>query len=797
MTSFAVALLVGELLSAWFAVGAPAAAIAALTLAGSLARVRRPIAVAARALAAAAIGAWLAGRALEPPNGCFVPAAAAAEKLWLVAEIEDAPTVIEDGGLRMRVIARAPGREPERICGSVVLTVSDPPGELSVGEKVRVHASLRRPRNFANPRAYDYRGSLARRGVWATARASGKGLVRIGGGEAGERSLASERQRIGKLIDASLPEPHAALLRSLVVGDQASIPAAVWDRIAAAGLAHLLSVSGLHIALVWGLVFALARGLLGRSEWLLLHLHVRGLAALTALPPAILYAALSGLSVPAARSVAMTALVVASLACGREVQPLRALCLAAAAVAVAWPGAPLEASFQLSFASVLALVLASDAWARRPRASLVPGWRDLLRDHVLLAVLVPAAALAGTAPLVALHFNRVTPIGLVTNPVLVPLTGTPATVLGLAGAAASLGSERLAEQLFALAYWPLEGLRAGAFFAAELPLATLRVPTPTLCELGLVYVLLALPWLPHERRRVVAALVLGALAADGAFWLRERRASGDLRARFVDVGQGDAAVLELPHGGVVVIDGGGFARSRLDIGERVLAPYLWSRKILRADVVVATHGDFDHRGGLDFVARELAPRELWVGARGDERGRLAALEREVRSHGGKVRPLVAGEELVVDGVRFECLHPPLGGVLSSNDSSLVLRIRFGAHTLLFTGDVEAGGEQAIAERSPPAPTTVLKVAHHGSATSSGDGFLRWAAPELAVISVGVGNGYGLPHPDVVTRYRRFRVPVLRTDRDGSVWVATDGDRMLVRPFERSSPPLCALAGVLC
>jgi competence protein ComEC len=797
LSPIAISLLAGEMLSAVGPLSGWAPLALALAL-GVLSVVRRsrPTGPWLACAGVASLGLWLASRTLEPPDGdCFLPDPEGAEKLWLDADIDDLPTSVETG-VRVRATVRVPGHAPERICGSVLLRIVDAP-EIAPGDRIHLHASVRRPRNFSNPRSYDYRGGLARRGIWVTGHASGAALVRLD--PAPPSRLAFERYRIGRLIDGALPARDAALLRALVIGDETGIPADLWDRVVAAGIAHLLSVSGLHIALVWGLGFTALRFLLARSEWLLLHVHVRALAAVVALPPAGAYAALAGLSVPAARSIAMTGLFVASLTAGREVAPKRILCLAGGAIGIAWPGAPLEISFQLSFASVLALIVATEAWSVRARARGKVALTPSLRERVLLVFLVPAAALVGTAPLVALHFNRLTPVGLFSNPILVPAAGTPATVIGLAGAAASFFSEPLARFTFALAYWPLELLQWGTAAAAALPWASLRVPTPTLVELGLPYVLFALPWTRPSLRRGLAVVAVGTFVLDAAWWVHERWLHADLRVRFLDVGQGDAAVLELPGGRTIVIDGGGFARSRFDVGERVVAPYLWSRKILHLDAIAVTHGDWDHQGGLHFLAREFAPGELWLGAAVAERARLRRLVGAVRSRGGTVRVLGPDDTALVEGpIRIRCLHPPAGEAGSANDSSLVLRLSMGERALLFTGDVGSEAERQIVADSESVATTVLKVPHHGSASSSSEAFLRWARPEVAVFSLAAGNGYGFPHPAVVARYRRLGTRMLRTDRDGSVLVTIAGELVDVRGNGSASLSIfCSGLGALC
>ncbi|MGH7899962.1 MAG: ComEC/Rec2 family competence protein, partial [Candidatus Binatia bacterium] len=448
----------GQLSSGWWRLPAsPAVMLVVVWL--TAATTARRLEPALRCLAALALGLCTATRALEPfPARCTLPPAEGV-KQWIEAVVEEPPTV-RPGRIRARVAAR-PRDDPESppLCGSVLLTILGS-SDLDVGDRLRLHASLRRPRNFANPRAYDHVAALARQGVWITGQTTSETIEHLGRDVAGWNvAIARERSRIGRLIDSALPLAEASLLRSLVVGDQASVPPELWDEITRAGLAHLLSVSGLHIAIVWGLAFAVLRWCLSRSERLLLRTHVRALAAVAALPGALFYALLAGLSIPAARSMAMTGLAVASLTAGREAQPLRILCLAAAAIAALRPGSPLDVSFQLSFAAVFSLIAVGQSWTKRRSRETSPARDAGWRDRIALALLVPAAALIGTAPLVALHFNRFTPIGVLTNPVLVPLAGTPATVLGLAGAAVSFASETVACRVFALAYWPLALLR--------------------------------------------------------------------------------------------------------------------------------------------------------------------------------------------------------------------------------------------------------------------------------------------------------------------------------------------------
>lgn len=801
MTSVVVGFLIGQGLSAWVPADDRRLVLAGLIASLASLRGRSALLALGRVAGAMALGAALAAFAATPPSrDCFLPHEPT--KSWIDVEVDDVSGDPGEG-LRARGRVRRAYGDGVALCGSALLTLPAGATEPRVGERWRFHASLRPVRSFANPRGFDSAGSLARRGIWTSGHVGRSGAVRLAPAPPSWNAAIGEaRRRIGQAIEESLPLDHAALLRSLVIGDQTRIRPELRRAVTDAGLAHLLSVSGLHVAIVWGLSFGAANWLLSRSEWLLLHASVRALAAAAGVPAALGYATLAGREVPALRSVTMTALLAFAWCAGRETDPLRLLVLAAGAVALARPGSPLDVSFQLSFVSVLALVLVGRWWNARRQArgaDAVPrSRRERVGDHVVLGVVVSAAALAGTAPLVALHFERLGWIGVLTNPVLVPLAGTPATVLGLAGAVMMPAHEPIARTLFALAWWPLEALRIGSRVAAAMPWASASVPKPTILEVALAYAALALPWLPAGRRRLVASVVAALLALDGAAWTYERALRGDLRARILDVGQGDAAVLELPRGRVVVIDGGGFGRSRFDVGERVVLPYLRSRKIGRIDALVATHGDWDHQGGLHALARALPVRQLWVPDSAAERARLDGLERAVTAHGGIVRPVSAGDLLLEDGtLRIDCLHPSTRASGSSNDASLVLRVRFGSTAMLFTGDIEGAGESAITRRFAPQQIDVLKVPHHGSRTSSGASLLGWANPRIAIVSAGAGNAYGFPDAGVIARYAEHGTRALRTDVDGSVWVESDGRRVAVRTRAESSAAVCSLLGALC
>jgi competence protein ComEC len=366
----------------------------------------------------------------------------------------------------------------------------------------------------------------------------------------------------------------------------------------------------------------------------------------------------------------------------------------------------------------------------------------------------------------------VAPAGLLSNLAIVPLAELGIVPLGLAGCLLSLvhaGLGGLLLDLAGLGAWAMAGLVR--WFAAWAP--SWRVATPSLLELGAWYVGLAAVALAGRRAWRIAGVCALMVASVFAVRLAAARASTVLTATFLDVGQGDACVLELPHGRVVVVDGGGSFDPGFDPGSQVIAPFLWRRGISRIDVVVLSHPHPDHANGLPFLVEHFEVGELWTN--GQDSG-LPALARLRELAGARRVPLALPRPLELAGVRLVPLAPLDGAgeiradpAASENDNSLVLEVAYRDRKLLFAGDLEADGEAELVRRGVR-PVEVLKVPHHGSRTSSTAGLLAASRPQLAVISVGERNRWGFPHPSVLARYGERGTRVARTDRDGAVTV---------------------------
>ena len=742
------------------------------------------------AVGACSLGAGLAGGRLAPPTAAF--AVAALPMPWrgrLAGDVRETPRV-RDGRTHLVVAARwsERGQRRERRRGLVRLTVRGVLPDVELGDRLVAPVTLRTPRNFATPGTFDVVGHLARRGIHATAFVWRSDDVRVlGRGAPGvRRALERWRRTVTARIAEHVPGRRGAVLQALIVGERGGVDDELRGAFAHAGMAHVLAISGLHVAIVaWGAVAA-ARALLARSAWLVLRVDVSALGQVGALVPVAVYCVLGGLAVSALRAGLMVAIGSLALLLGRRAAVDQRLAMAALVLACAWPGVVHETSFQLSFAAVLGIWLGWRRWGpSRHRPS-----------RVRAALLVSTAAALATAPLGALHFGTVSLVGPLVNPVAVPLFGTLPVAFGLLGAVAAPVPSLSALLLQAAGMSLVPGL-ALVEGLARVPGLSIAVPAPSPLELGLLYGLLAASVLRPSRLRTAAILILaGALVLDVGWWVRERWAPGRLRVSFLDVGQGDAAVAELPDGRVLVIDAGGFPGSRFDLGRAVVGPFLRSRKIRRVDALVMSHAHPDHFAGMAFLIRHFHPRALWWSGVPGSGEAWGGLWEAVAAAGVETRVLARGRQPAGFDETLEVLHPPTrwpGATV--NDASLVVRLAHAGRSVLFTGDVERRGELAMLG-VPNLEATVVKVPHHGSRTSSAAAWVRAVRPVLATVSVGLDNRYGHPHADVEARYRRYGACFLRTDQCGTI-VVRFGRRDLVVETVRpgcACPPESGLRG---
>jgi competence protein ComEC len=581
-------------------------------------------------------------------------------------------------------------------------------------------------------------------------------------------TLERARARFGEAATAVLPAREAALVRAIGAGDASALDPATQEAFARSGLAHILAVSGLHLVVVAFGVERMLRALLVRIDAIAARADPRRISAALAIPATLLYALATGAGVPILRAaVAASAAFVGTLL-DREQDPLNTLALAALAILAGDPGALLSPSLQLSFAAVGGLVLWAAPLRRavplpRPRPR---SWRARLLEPLLSGACTTLAASAATAPVLAFHFRQLPVLGVLANVVGVPLGSALTVAATLAGASAA-ASPPLATPFL----WVARPLAWGLLRLAEASAAprwsVLGVGSPGVAGVLASYAL-ALAAGPARgwRRAALAAAACGAVLLPPPLRAAAARARGGLEVTFLSVGQGDAAVLRLPDGAVVLVDGGGAAEGGADPGARDVVPFLRDLGVRRLAAVFVSHPHPDHVLGLAAVARALPVERVFSGGdpgEGPSRDALAAL--------GPATRLAPGDVWARAGVRLEVRGGAPDG-LPANDASLVLRVVYGATAVLLPGDLEAEGE-ARAVAAGGLAADAVKIPHHGSRRSSTAPFVASVAPWLAVASVGAWNRYGFPHAEALARWRAAGAEVLRTD-EGAVRLLSDG-----------------------
>lgn len=732
LAPLAIAFAAGIAAAPWVATTAAwVAGVAALVWGTSLVSLGRLGWASAFLLAGVAAAGVLRATPLPPPADhvarLALPVAARLEGRLAREPVRFAPE-------RTRLLVDAERVDDRPASGRVQVTVYGPAPDLVEGQRVAAILRLHRATGFRNPGGFDHARYLARQGIFVV------GAADAGRLEALDAPVppwpARARRAARQAIAASLPPASAAVLAGLLFGDRADLPPDLDEAFRRAGVYHVLAVSGSNVALVAGAAFGLlALARLGRR-----------VAAVGAIAAVVAFALVAGPDPSVLRATVMGVLVLGALLLDRESSVLNAVALAALLILAGRPADLADPGFQLSFAATVAIVLA-------------PIPRGLVGGALGVAVAAQLAVL----PIALAHFNQLTPLAPLANLGVVPLAGL-ATVVGLLAVVVSAVSAPAGAVLFE-ATWPvLLGLRGLVAAFAALPGALVRLPAPggpalVLYGLGLG---LALGWWRLRGPRPARATAAGvgglaclAVAVALAAWPLVRPSDGRLRVTVLDVGQGDAIVVETPGGGAVLVDAGPGGPHRLDTGERVVAPFLWNRGVRRLALAVTTHFDLDHAGGMAWVARNFAVAERWD---------PTALPGGRRWIGG-----VGLLALPADG--------PAGRPERGNTRALALRIDHGLASFLLASDLEAAAEARLLAAGAPLAATVLKVAHHGAAGSSTPEFLARVAPRVTVVSVGPRNPYGHPAPAVLARLAGAGARTYRTDRDGAVVMETDG-RML-------------------
>jgi competence protein ComEC len=690
--------------------------------------------------------------------------------------------------------------------GFLLIFLKEEDSSLQVGDRLRCLCKLYPPHGFHNPGGFSYERHLAFEQVYTIGFLSEeKGLVKLG-----ERfknpfllQVESWRDHIRDFLEREAHPLSAGIFKALVLGEQGDIPEEVKEHFIVTGIAHLLAISGDHLGIVALLSFSLLIWILKRSEFLLLTIDVKKWAAALTIPCLLLYTFIAGGGISVIRATIMVITFFLSILFNRERNLLHTLALAAFLILIFSPPSLFDASFQLSFIAVLSILylvprlLKNLKWEEiflLPKIS----WKKIILKYFLLSFLVTGVAILGTTPLVALHFNRFSPIGFFTNLFFIPWVGFIIVPLSLIASLFSFFFSPLAILLIHINNWiALILLKVVAFFAS-IPHASLFVSTPTVFEIILFYLLL-FSVIHLQKGKKIRYLFVGiclVFVFDLTFWNLKDSFQKDLRLTFIDVGHGDSILIEFPRGKKMLIDGGGLYEDRFDIGKNVIAPFLWKKKIRKIDTLVLTHPDPDHLKGLNFIASQFSIGQFWDNGFQTESEHYLQLRKTLNEK--KVKTQSLDEETpsqIVNGVEISVLNPPAPNKIQRqdrnlgnlNNSSLVVKLQFKNVSVLLTGDIGKEAEEQMLRKGFPVKADILKIPHHGSSSSSSPSFLDRVNPTYAILSVGERNIGKLPHPEVLRRYEQLGSRIFRTDKHGAITVVTDGDNVKVVPFIKDKP----------
>jgi competence protein ComEC len=723
--------------------------------------------------------------------------------------------------------------------------------EFRPGDRIKFSGKIRGIRNFQNPGGFDFERYMAFRTILATTYVTSDKVTFLEKCDVHnvKNRVSNARRKVAGIIDdAQMDHAPAAIMKALVIGNRDGIDKPLREAFNKSGIGHLLAISGLHVGIVASFFFLVFSRFFSMSRTFLDHAWVAKGSALLCIIPVTIYGLLAGMSPSTQRAVLMINVFLMTFFIKREQDSINTLAIAAMVILIIHPPALFSISFQLSFTAVFSILFGfSILWKKQTRSDT----DHLIGKKISSFFFVSLFAILGSLPLVMYYFNQASLVGLAANFILVPLIGFLVVPLGLISALVSPLSLGLSSTGFQAGGAVLSFAISIIHFFSNLPFSSIKTVTPSVPEIALYYLsgmsILYLirqqvlsghqikilsfqtsstddtletdykkgPQHPNETvalsgsqpgrlsffrlhlQRKAPVYIISILlllgAADLSYWIYLRFFHQDLRITIVDVGQGNAAIIEFPGGKTMLIDGGGFYdNNSFDVGERITAPLLWRKKIKSVDTLMLTHPDSDHLNGLLYIAQHFNVKTIRTNhepadTMGYQQFQDIILEKNIHTP-----PFTEHHRsFEIGGVQVRILYPPEDFLEKKerqswrdhNANSMVIQLKMGEFSCLFTGDIRARSEtELISLRGEDLKSRILIAPHHGSKTSSTPKFIDSVAPETVIFCAGWDNRFKLPNEQVVTRFRQRNIKIFRTDHNGAIQIRTNGVSTKITPF---------------